>query len=165
MDGIKLNIVMNIEPIDPRDNAVHVLLALSDAYAAALYPAESNHMESVEVLAQPNVLFLGGYENGDLVACGAVKTMDDDDVYGEIKRVFVIDRFRGKGYSKQIMLRLEEHLRARQAWLYRQSTVGSTMWQAYCLHRGQRRHILPRHGPPPRRFSLSLGFSLRAGAS
>jgi len=113
---------MNIDLLDPRSEGARALLALSDAYAAALYPAESNHMESVDVLAQPNVLFLGGYVAGELVACGAVKTMDDDDIYGEIKRVFVLDRFRGKGYSKRIMLLLEEHLVIRRVAVARLET-------------------------------------------
>jgi putative acetyltransferase len=98
------------------------LLALSDDYAAALYPAESNHMESVDVLMQPNVLFLGGYVAGELVACGAVKMLNDDDVYGEIKRVFVVERFRGRGFSRQIMERLEEHLRLQRIPLSRLET-------------------------------------------
>jgi putative acetyltransferase len=101
---------MNIELLDPCSKSARVLLALSDEYAATLYPAESNHMESVEVLAQPNVLFLGGYVDRQLVACGAVKILSDDDAYGEIKRLYIVDRYRGRGYSMQIMLRLEEHL-------------------------------------------------------
>jgi putative acetyltransferase len=113
---------MNIDLLDPRSEGARALLTLSDDYAAALYPAESNHMESVDVLAQTNVLFLGGYAGNQLVACGAVKAMDDDDVYGEIKRVFVIDCCRGKGYSKKIMLRLEAHLHAQRIPLARLET-------------------------------------------
>jgi len=79
---------------------------------AALYPSESNHMESVRALALSNVLFLGGYVEGELVACGAVKSLTDDGTYGEIKRVFVLGPHRGKGLSKAIMQRLEEHLKA-----------------------------------------------------
>ena len=103
---------MNISLIDPRRDDVQALLALSDAYMQALYPAESNHLESPLALAQPNVHFLGVHVDGELAACGAVKTMDDDGLYGEIKRVFVLERHRGKGLSKQIMLRLEAHLLA-----------------------------------------------------
>lgn len=53
------------------------LIAKSDAYMAVLYPLESNHMEGVQALALPSVLFLGGYIEGELVACGAVKTLTD----------------------------------------------------------------------------------------
>ncbi len=101
---------MKIIPIDPAAPEVRALIAASDAYMHALYPAVSNHLESVEALAKPNVLFLGGYLDGKLVACGAVKTRDDDGTFGEIKRVFVVEQQRGKGFSKEIMQRLEEHL-------------------------------------------------------
>lgn len=54
--------------------------------------------------------FFGGYINGELVACGAAKVLDDDGRYGEIKRVFVLETHRGQGLSKAVMARLERHL-------------------------------------------------------
>ena len=103
---------MNIEPLNPEVAAAQDLIVKSDAYMAALYPSESNHLESVQALKLPNVLFLGGYIEGELVACGAVKMLADDGIYGEIKRVFVVEQHRGKGLSKAIMQRLEAHLKA-----------------------------------------------------
>jgi len=103
---------MHITPIDPLLPEAQALLAQSDAYMAALYPAESNHLESAQALRQSHVLFVGAYIDGTLVGCGAVKTMDDDGTYGEIKRVFVLDAHRGKGLSKAIMQTLEAHLAA-----------------------------------------------------
>jgi putative acetyltransferase len=101
---------MHIAPVDPLSPAAQSLLAQSDAYMAALYPAESNHLESAEALKQAYVLFVGAHVDGTLVGCGAVKTMDNDGTYGEIKRVFVLDAHRGKGLSKAIMQTLEAHL-------------------------------------------------------
>lgn len=60
----------------------------------------------------PNVYFLGAYVNGELIGCGAVKTLDSDGGYGEIKTVFVAQTHRGRGYSKAIMRKLETHLRS-----------------------------------------------------
>ncbi|MES2126505.1 MAG: GNAT family N-acetyltransferase [Pseudomonadota bacterium] len=124
---------MNIVPLDPARADAQALLALSDAYMQALYPAESNHLESPLALAQPNVLFLGVEIDGELAACGAVKTMDDDGVYGEIKRVFVLDRHRGKGLSKQIMQRLEAHLQVTGVPLARLET-GISQPEALALY-------------------------------
>jgi putative acetyltransferase len=101
---------VNIEKIDPADPRVRALLAQSDAYMATLYPAESNHMEDVEALRKPNVFFIGASIDGDIAGCGAVKTMRDDGVYGEIKRVFVAPAHRGRGISRAIMEALERHL-------------------------------------------------------
>ena len=104
------NFSMQIKALDPLSAPAAHLLALSDAYMASLYPAESNHMESTAALALPNVLFLGAYLDGELAGCGAVKLMHDDGSYGEIKRVYVLDAFRGRGLSKQLMQALEAHL-------------------------------------------------------
>ncbi len=116
---------MNIERLDPTSDAAGRLIGLSDAYMAALYPAESNHLESVAALAQDNVMFLGCHIDGQLAACGAVKILFDDQAqlsYGEIKRVFVLDEFRGKGLSKLIMRALEDHLLAHDIHVARLET-------------------------------------------
>ncbi len=111
-----------VTTIDPADPAAVRLIEESDAYMSARYPAASNHLESVAALKQPNVTLLGGFLGEELVACGAVKIMDDDAVYGEIKRVLVTERCRGRGFSKAIMLRLEDVLRGADVPLARLET-------------------------------------------
>jgi putative acetyltransferase len=101
---------MTATPVDPTCAGARRLIALSDAYMARLYPAESNHFDSPESLAQPHVRFLGIHLDGELIACGAVKLLDDDGHYGEIKRVFVLPAHRGKGLARVIMAALEERL-------------------------------------------------------
>lgn len=85
------------------------LLRASDAHMEALYPPESNHLEPAHALAQPHVEFVGAFVDGELRACGALKRMSDDGVYGEIKRVFVDPAFRGRGLARRIMDHLETH--------------------------------------------------------
>jgi putative acetyltransferase len=103
---------MRIEPTDPESDGARALIALSDAYMTTLYPAESNHLESASALKAPNVLFLGCFLQDQLVGCGAVKILSNDGRYGELKRVFVLESHRGKGYSKAIMEKLEGHLKS-----------------------------------------------------
>ena len=103
---------MRIEPTDPESDSAQALIAMSDTYMTALYPAESNHLESASALKAPNVLFLGCFLQDQLVGCGAVKILSDDGRYGELKRVFVLESHRGKGYSKAIMEKLEGHLKS-----------------------------------------------------
>lgn len=115
---------MQIQALDPHSEAALSLLAQSDAYMASLYPAESNHLESPQALAQPQVHFIGVWLAEWLAACGAVKVVEDEQgaTYGEIKRVFVQPNFRGRGLSKVLMQQLEDHLRARGIELVRLET-------------------------------------------
>lgn len=101
---------MNLHPLDPWSPGAQHLLTLSDAYLASLYPAESNHLTSPQTLSESHVCFLGITIGEQVVACGAVKRMDDDGQYGEIKRVFVLPDHRGRSLSKMIMVALESHL-------------------------------------------------------
>jgi putative acetyltransferase len=125
---------MKIEPTDPESASARALIAMSDAYMTALYPAESNHLESASALKTPNVLFLGCFLQDQLVGCGAVKVLSDDGRYGELKRVFVLESHRGKGYSKAIMEKLESHLKANGIALARLET-GISQPEAIGLYR------------------------------
>jgi putative acetyltransferase len=113
---------LTIEYLDPDFPEVQALLAESDAYYVNLYPAESNHLESSDDLKKPNVLFVGCRIDGELVASGAAKIMQDDDSYAEIKRVFVVDDHRGKGLSSKVMRFLETELQGRGVSLFRLET-------------------------------------------
>ena len=105
---------MKIAPLNPAVPAVQALIGQLDAAQTALYPAESNHLESIAALQLPNVLFLGALIGDLVVGCGAVKTLDDDGLYGEIKRMFVAPALRGRGVSTAILGALEAHLVGRE---------------------------------------------------
>ena len=145
---------MRIEPTDPESAGARALIALSDAYMTALYPPESNHFESASALKAPNVLFLGCFLQDQLVGCGAVKILSNDGQYGELKRVFVLESHRGKGYSKAIMEKLESHLktngnRAGAPGNRNQPARGSRPLQATRLCRARAVWCI-RCGPPER---------------
>jgi len=102
---------MNIREILPSDTGVAELIKQSDDYAAGLYPAESNHMVAAGELVVATGLFVGAFDGDVLVGMGAVRVLTDDMTYGEIKRVFVLPGYRGRGLSKLIMAALEDGLR------------------------------------------------------
>lgn len=97
-----------IAKISPRDKAVQALIKELDEYLVALYPAESNHLDSAEELEKENVYFVGAFDSGNLLGCGAVKLMPDS--YGELKRIYVVPQARGKGIGKAIIDALERFL-------------------------------------------------------
>ncbi len=80
------------------------MLARLDAYCAALYPAESNHLLDVASLMQGDVLFLVARDvDGAAVGCAALVNRQ---TYGEVKRMFVDERKRGLGTGRKLL----EHL-------------------------------------------------------
>jgi putative acetyltransferase len=113
---------IEIRDTDPRTPDVRRLLALSDSCMGSLYPAESNHLEPAEELCADHVIFVGAFERDTLVACGAARVMADDGLYGEIKRVYVVEERRGRGISRRIMDVLERRLAARGVQVARLET-------------------------------------------
>ena len=111
-----------IEHLDPDAAEVREIIAAADAYYADLYPAESNHLESAERLRQADMLFVGCRVDDRLAASGAAKIMTDDGTYGEIKRVYVLQAYRGQGLARRIMDYLESSLAARGIDLLRLET-------------------------------------------
>jgi putative acetyltransferase len=101
-----------IRQIRATHKGVAELLIKSTEHASSLYPAESNHLDSADELAQPNVYLAGAFFRDRLVGMGAVKRLADDGSYGEIKRLFVLPAYRGNGLAKRIMNALEGYLSA-----------------------------------------------------
>jgi len=96
--------------LDLNDPDVLSLVAKSDVYLSSLYPPESNHAEPLESVVGKDSAFFAGYVDERLVACGAVKLVEDDTAYGEIKRVFVEKEQRGKRLASAVMQHLEDYL-------------------------------------------------------
>jgi putative acetyltransferase len=99
-------LIINTETPDQPE--VRDMLARLDAYCAALYPAESNHLMDVASLMQGDVLFLVARDvDGAAVGCAAlVNRQAHGSDYGEVKRMFVDERRRGLGTGRKLL----EHL-------------------------------------------------------
>ncbi len=95
---------------DSNDPKVLSLVADSDAYLSALYPPESNHAEPLQQLVSGNSAFFGGYVDGQLAACAGLKLCQDKPPYGELKRVYVDPRHRGKALATVLIHHLEDYL-------------------------------------------------------
>lgn len=90
----------------PRQAGVIRLLEKSNAYAASLYPAESNHMLPLDELEQDDVSFFVARAGDAVLGCAALICRPDQT--GEIKRMFVDEAARGLKLGKQLLTLLEE---------------------------------------------------------
>jgi putative acetyltransferase len=140
-----------VRRIPPADPAALGLLRASDEYLSSLYPPESTHLESAAALAAPHVAFFGAFIDGELHGCGALKRMQDDGVYGEVKRVFVAPQFRGRGIARALMAHIEAHASDTGVILLRLET-GVSQPEALRLYEAlgyQRRGPFGHYGPDP----------------
>ena len=95
---------MIINAETPDQPEVRAMLEQLDAYCAALYPAESNHLMDIASLLQDGVLFLVARDvEGRAVGCAALVRREG---YGEIKRMFVDPARRGGGTGRQLLEQL-----------------------------------------------------------
>jgi putative acetyltransferase len=95
---------MIINTETPDQPEVRAMLDKLDAYCAALYPAESNHLLDIDALLAGDVLFLVARDiDGAAVGCAALANRG---AYGEVKRMYVDEARRGLGTGKKLL----EHL-------------------------------------------------------
>ena len=96
---------MGIAPESPDQPEVIALIADLDAWQDTLYPPESRHALDLESLKQDNVLFFVARDDDRLaVGCCAVVL---HAAYGEIKRMYVAPRCRGRGIARGLLRALE----------------------------------------------------------
>lgn len=96
------------------------LIAELDAQLDVLYPSESRHGYSVDKLLAQGVAFFVLREDGVPVACGGVQIYGGR--YGEVKRMYVRDAYRGRGYAKRVLEHLEEYTLSQGVTLLRLET-------------------------------------------
>jgi putative acetyltransferase len=115
---------ITIAPERPDQPEIRAFFAASDAYMAALYPADSNHMMDVAALTRPSVHFLVARREGKAIGCGAI--VEADDGSAEIKRMWVLPEARGGKTGEALLAALEVEARARGIQVLRLETG---IWQ------------------------------------
>ncbi len=101
-----------------------MLIAELDAYLFPLYPEESRHGYSVDKLLVQKVEFYVLYHLGEPVGCSGVQfySGSDGSRYGELKRMYVREGFRGKGFARQLLQHIERRVVAEDIALLRLET-------------------------------------------
>ena len=91
-----------------------------DAFQVPLYPAESHHGIDIDALLDPSVSFVVARdESRAALGCGAV-VMNGD--WGELKRMYVLPRARGRGVAQAMLGLLETLAMERGAGVMRLET-------------------------------------------
>jgi putative acetyltransferase len=117
-------VAIAIAPECPDQPEIRAFFAASDAYMAALYPAESNHMMDVATLTRPNVHFLVARRGGGAIGCGAI--VEAGDGSAEVKRMWVLPEARGFKAGEALLAALEAAARAKGIQILRLETG---IWQ------------------------------------
>jgi putative acetyltransferase len=95
----------------PDSETAQALIDELDADLLTRYPGEWIHGLHTEDIVDPAFIFIVARLEGELVACGALRRLEKD--VAEVKRMFVKQRFRGRGLSRQLLGFLESTARAR----------------------------------------------------
>ncbi len=89
----------------PAQAEVAALLASADAWAAALYPAQSRHAATIEGLLAADTRFFVPRRHGRAVGCGGYARLGPEAA--ELKRLFVDPSLRGQGVGVMIVRAVE----------------------------------------------------------
>jgi putative acetyltransferase len=156
-----------IRPERPDHPQVAELLAALDAYLAALYAPEANHILDLQALRDPRVDFLAAWSGEQLLGCGATRRMPAEPAtagraYGEVKRMMVAPAARGRRLGAMLLAELEARMMRRGLGLALLET-GRDQHEAVRLYeRGGYRPRGPFAGYPDNGLSLFYAKELAA---
>jgi putative acetyltransferase len=105
MDHERLNFSID----RPDSENARALIDELDADLLTRYPGEWIHGLHPEDMVDPTFIFIVARLDGELVACGALRRLEKN--VAEVKRMFVKQRFRGRGLSRQLLGFLESTAR------------------------------------------------------
>jgi putative acetyltransferase len=147
-----------IRPGDPLDPEVRALIAELDAFNSELYPAESNHFDSPEKLAETRGVFLVVEQGGELVGCGAAKHCGD---WAELKRMYLKPKARGGGMALAMLVKLLDWARSEGLPLARLETGNISVGALRLYRRAGFKEIpaFPPYKPDP--LSIFMERALR----
>jgi len=94
---------------DPRSQEAETLVAELWAELVERYGDEGNGPFRVEDVTGPRSCFLIAWWKGEAIACGALRELAPG--VGEVKRMYVQPRARGKGLGKKLLAELEARAR------------------------------------------------------
>ena len=95
----------------PTTETASQLIRELDAYLSPMYPEESQHGYNIEKLVEQKVDFFVLYHDERPAGCAGIQFFPDpaepSGTYGELKRMYVRDQFRGLGLGKTLLRHIE----------------------------------------------------------
>ncbi|CAN7222918.1 GNAT family N-acetyltransferase [Paenibacillus sp. LjRoot153] len=92
---------MEIKVDDLSGPEVRALIMEHLLHMQSLSPPESTHALNLDGLKKPDVTFWSGWEQGEIVGCGALKELDSQ--HGELKSMRTSSAHHRKGVAKRIL--------------------------------------------------------------
>lgn len=135
---------MTVAIENPRQPEIERLLAVSDAYAAELYPPDSCYLLDVSELEAPGVTVFVARVDGE--ALGMAALVFGSDPHPELKRLVVDDRARGQGLAGQLLAAIEAYARDAGATVIQLET-GPLSTAALALYEKHGYARIPNFGP------------------
>jgi ribosomal protein S18 acetylase RimI-like enzyme len=109
-----------IEPERADTADARLLIGELEAELSLHYPPASRHGYSVQKLIDQGVAFFVTRYDGAPAGCGGIQLFGTE--YGELKRMYVRPRFRGRGLGRLMLSRLERYAREHDISLVRLET-------------------------------------------
>jgi len=88
-------------------NEARALIEALDADLQRRYPGVAIHGLRPDEVRDPRLAFFVARAGGQAVGCAALRELEPDT--GEVKRMFVLDGFRGRGVARLLVAALEHH--------------------------------------------------------
>jgi putative acetyltransferase len=138
---------LNFVAVDPRGNDAQRLLAALTEEIAAMYADRGQDGTGGFALADvevPRAVFVLAYADGEPVGCGALRPYEDD--IAEVKRMYTVPSWRGRGVAAAVLAELERRARAFAYPTMRLETGDRQLGAIRLYERSGYRHI-PAFGP------------------
>ena len=134
---------MTIELAPLPTDEVRALVGELEQMLSADYECHQRHGLSIDGIFQPHVrFFIARADDGTAIGCGGVASFDG---FAEVKRMYVRPAFRGRGFARALLARIEAEARELGHTLLRLET-GDRLFDAMRLYERAGFHPCPAFG-------------------
>jgi putative acetyltransferase len=135
--------VLSFAELDPTEREATDLISALDRDLGARYPGLPIHGIDTAYFHEAGGVFLIGRVGDFAVACGALRPMEDGAV--EVKRMYVCDSHRGRGFGRAMLVALEE-IAARRGYRTVRLETGGSQPEAIALYESAGYQSIPCYG-------------------